>query len=215
MNCYCQEHEAFYQDSTKVVLIPTDFDTIITLTGLGTSAIPNPAEGLWTVFYDANLKNKAYQVTISKGRISGIKTEWYRNGNIKSKGKYSDLVCLQDCIRYFESGAIKYKREYKKRQEGDTENWYYKSGKIKKTIFYIDKIPIKAIGYYKNGQIKREYFFKASKSYIEGFEPFLGVEFDSDGMIIGPLIFNQKIYWEGDSQKVKNRIKVDTLKTKY
>jgi len=210
MSCSCQEYNVYYNDSTIVNLISTDSDTIITLKGMYAEDIIDPPDGLWTVYYDVDLNHKAYQINIIKGRIKGIKTEWYRNGNKKLSGKYNDWLCIQDCTRYFQSGEIEYQRQHI--SENDLEKWFYESGEIKLTKLYVENIPIKSVEYFKSGQVKREYYYKPSTTYIEGYEPFLGVEFDTLGTLIGSLKFNQRIYMDGYSEIVERTIVIDTLK---
>ena len=97
---------------------------------------------------------------------------YYESGQIRYQKQYKNNKCHGDCVDYNCDGKICYQEYYKNDQLHGDYICYYESGKVRYLKQYKnDKLYGDCIEYYDNGQIKCHYQYKNGELIAQRFNP--------------------------------------------
>ena len=104
-------------------------------------------------FYeDGELKLVRYKN--EDGRLDGLYTEWYWNGQKKSEGTYKDGQVDQDFNSWYNNGVKKFEGSFKDGKKDGLFTWWYGNGKKEYEGTYKDGKKISVKEWNEDGSIK-------------------------------------------------------------
>ena len=127
-------------------------------------------EPFWFKFTDVtpyNVENNVENVInrVGKdGKKEGVWIKYYWSGKLKSKGNYKDDKLEGEFLRYWKNGQLKYKWNYKDGKEEGELLWYYENGNIWfKKNYKNAELDGELLNYDKNGKLWKKRNYKDGK----------------------------------------------------
>ena len=144
-----------------------------------------------TYFPNGKLETSFYED--SEGRIQGVFSTYFKNGNLSSTNNFIDGIANGVFKEYYENGEIKLISKIKNNKLNGKTITFYKSGKIESKLFFLNHKKTLCTFFYSNGKIERQASWRQNENVKD--LPNCEVYFDKKGKILNdPYNFRKSKY---------------------
>jgi antitoxin component YwqK of YwqJK toxin-antitoxin module len=123
------------------------------------------------ISYHHSTGRKSLEEYFMDGKLDGLRTTWFKNGQKKFKGTYKDDIPEGSYTIWYENGQKKYEGNTKdNKRDGLSTNWYEDGQKSSETFYKDDKVDGLFIKWYESNELYENEQKKYEGTYKNGIQ---------------------------------------------